>query len=225
MDSLQEKIAPEFLNADQILNEVPLWPLGINIFSACFCMGCSALFHLLYVKNQRYQTNLSRLDYGGISILIFGSTFPVCYYAMACPQIDVAKNIILWSLAAVCLACFIVTLIPEFDKPKYQKVRAIMYIVLGLSAGGVFVVFQAMEPYITEHKSWIYALGGYIYIQGAIIYMIKCPERCAPGKFDLCGASHQIFHFFVLGAALLHYWESYNLFRRRQVFECPIWEN
>lgn len=82
-------------------------------------MGASALFHAFYVKNEKYQTYISRLDYGGISILIFASSFPVCYYAMACPQIDVAKHVIIWSLAAICFACFVVTLIPEFDKPSY----------------------------------------------------------------------------------------------------------
>jgi len=47
-------------------------------------MGCSALYHLMYPKSAGYQSNLSRLDYGGISILIFGSAFAVLYYAMAC---------------------------------------------------------------------------------------------------------------------------------------------
>ena len=84
---MQKETAPEFLDADQILNEVPIWPLIINIFSACFCMGCSAIFHLLGAKNQNFQSTLSRLDYGGISILIFGSSFPIVYYSMACAQI------------------------------------------------------------------------------------------------------------------------------------------
>ena len=107
------------------------------------------------------------------------------------------------------------TLIPEFDKARYRAVRGIMYVALGLGTGVCFFMFMALDPYITYNKGWIYALGGYIYIQGAIIYVIRCPERCAPGKFDLCGASHQIFHFAVLGAALLHFSETYNLFRRR----------
>ena len=90
-----------------------------------------------------------------------------------------------------------------------------MYIILGLSTASMFFMFSFMKEYITPHRPAIYALGGYIYIQGAIIYMVKCPERCAPGRFDFCGASHQIFHFCVLGAALLHYFENYKLFRSR----------
>jgi len=54
IDQLQKEIAPEFLNAEQILNEVPIWPMIINIFSACFCMGCSAIYHMMFVKSESY---------------------------------------------------------------------------------------------------------------------------------------------------------------------------
>ena len=84
LDRLVKEIAPEFLKADDIMNFVPVWPLGINAFSACFCMGCSAIYHLFLVKSPEYNANLARLDYGGISVLIFGSCVPVLYYAMAC---------------------------------------------------------------------------------------------------------------------------------------------
>lgn len=128
-------------------------------------------------------------------------------------------------LGLACLSCFVVTLIPKFDSTEYQKVRGIMYIILGLSTASMFVMFAFLEPYVTPVSSWPYAIGGYIYIQGAVIYMIRCPERCKPGSFDFCGASHQIFHFAVLSAALLHYAANYNLFRDRQSMECPIWEH
>ena len=65
-----------------------------------------------------------------------------------------------------------------------------MYIVLGGSGGFMFIMFACMDEYMSENNVWVYALGGYIYIQGAIFYMIRCPERCSPGKFDVCGASH-----------------------------------
>ena len=102
----------------------------------------------------------------------------------------VARAIYLSLMAVACICCFCVTLMPKFDQPEYRKVRGIMYIILGLSCGIMFIMFSFMDEYISPNTAWIYALGGYIYIQGAIIYMIRCPERCAPGKFDFCGASH-----------------------------------
>ena len=84
LNEIEITVAPEFLASDQILNEVPIWPLCINVFSACFCMGCSALYHLMYVKDRYVSETLARLDYGGIAILVFGSAFPILYYGMAC---------------------------------------------------------------------------------------------------------------------------------------------
>lgn len=65
-----------------------------------------------------------------------------------------------------------------------------MFVTLGLSTASMFVMFAFMSEFVTEHSNVAYAIGGYIYIQGAVIYMLRCPERCAPGKFDFCGASH-----------------------------------
>jgi len=78
-------------------------------------MGCSAIYHLMSAKNPSYQANLSRLDYGGISILIFGSCVPILYYAMACNQIYVYRAVYLSIMAVACICCFCVTLMPKFD--------------------------------------------------------------------------------------------------------------
>lgn len=75
-----------------------------------------------------------------------------------------AQQIYTWSYATICLICFVVTLLPKFDKPEYRKVRGIMYILLGLGAASMFVMFVPMDPYITFNKGWVYGLGGYIYI-------------------------------------------------------------
>jgi adiponectin receptor len=48
-------------------------------------------------------------------------------------------------------------------------------------------------------------LQGVLYIVGAAIYALRIPERFAPGKFDIIGSSHQIFHGFVLAAAITHF--------------------
>lgn len=45
---------------------------------------------------------------------------------------------------------------------------------------------------------------GSLYIFGAGLYAARVPEKIWPGKFDLFGSSHQIFHFFVLAAAGTH---------------------
>lgn len=57
-----------------------------------------------------------------------------------------------------------------------------------------------------EHMAigWM-SLMAVLYIGGALIYAFRIPERLRPGKFDIWGQSHQIFHIFVIAAAFVHY--------------------
>ena len=48
-------------------------------------------------------------------------------------------------------------------------------------------------------------MGG-IYIGGAVLYALRIPERFIPGKLNVIGHSHFLFHCCVVGAAILHYW-------------------
>ena len=53
---------------------------------------------------------------------------------------------------------------------------------------------------------------GLFYCIGAVFYSSKVPERWFPGKFDLIGHSHQIWHLFVLAAAFWHFNGIYKTF-------------
>jgi len=76
---LIEQIAPE-----NILVYVPKWPLIVHILSALFCLGASAAFHLFQVLSVKTSNFLITLDYGGICILIMGSSIPFIQYVFAC---------------------------------------------------------------------------------------------------------------------------------------------
>ena len=49
------------------------------------------------------------------------------------------------------------------------------------------------------------ALVALFYIGGAFLYAMRIPERFFPGKCDYWFQSHQIFHIFVIIAAIIHY--------------------
>ena len=87
LSETQEKIAEGFKSPTETLNKTSFLPLTAHIFAACFCMGCSALYHLCTVKNRNTSACLARLDYGGISILIYGSTIPISSYGMSCQEV------------------------------------------------------------------------------------------------------------------------------------------
>jgi len=78
---------------------------------------------------------------------------------------------------------------------------------MGLSA--VFPVFHGLQMYgLQQMRSqiglfWL-VLQGALYIAGAAIYACRIPESFHPGRYDNFGASHQIFHVFVVLAAASH---------------------
>jgi adiponectin receptor len=109
-------------------------------------------------------------------------------------------------VAFLCLGCFTTSLLKKFDSPKWRPVRGGMFMFAGLSAIATFLaILVNPSPYKMQWNAAWYALGGYIFIQGALLYVFRIPERCKPGAFDLCGASHQLFHFAVLIGLLMFY--------------------
>ncbi|CAD7059877.1 unnamed protein product [Tilletia caries] len=97
---------------------------------------------------------------------------------------------------------------PIYATPAYRPMRTAVFISLGLSAVFPVVHACAMYGYGTVSRimglSYVIASGA-MYIVGACMYAARVPERFAPGRFDLLGASHQLFHVFILFAAFAHY--------------------
>ena len=96
-------------------------------------------------------------------------------------------------MAFLSLTCFIVSLVPSFDSPKWRPVRGLMFMAAGLSAIAFIIsitCFKRTSVLPLGANIAYYGVGGYAYLQGAILYVLRVPERCKPGTFDICGASH-----------------------------------
>ncbi len=75
---------------------------------------------------------------------------------------------------------------------------------------------------IEDPHLFLYSLGGITYILGCLIYISRTPERWYPGRFDLVGSSHQIWHVFVFGGIIFHHFASINSYYDRLNHECPV---
>jgi adiponectin receptor len=149
---------------------------------AILCLLFSTTYHLFNVYNEKFQTFLSRLDYGGISFLIAGSAFPPVIYGFACNPLP--KIFYSTIISTTCLTAFILTLMPGADLPKYRRMRGFLFIFVGLFAGVPVIHTSASnDPNILLY-GFYFALGGAIYVTGALIYVARIPERFAPGTFD-----------------------------------------
>ena len=122
-------------------------PLIGNLFSACFCLGCSATYHLMQVKSVGLSTILARLDYGGISVLIMGTIYSVIHYAFAC---DESYNWYLGFTIGMSMGtcfCFICTLVPDCDKAKCRPAKGTMFIAMGLATASVLGTLGVPNEY------------------------------------------------------------------------------
>lgn len=130
---------PDTFDAKYVLTYVSRWPLVVNLVSASFCLGCSAFFHLFQIHSPKAAEIFSRLDYGGICILIMGSSYPPIMYPFSCKPEFYARNIFLAIITTTCAITFIVIMMPSMNQPKFRAFRGFLFIILGLSAGAPLV--------------------------------------------------------------------------------------
>ena len=61
------------------------------------------------------------------------------------------------------------------------------------------------DPFTIKTSLPFYSLMVGVYVLGLYVYTVRCPERHYPGRFNLCGASHQIWHCLVVFGIVLNY--------------------
>lgn len=197
--------------------------LSCYFAGAAFCLGMSATFHTISNHSPLVARIGNAFDYVGIVGLITGSFIPSVYYGFFCSR---RLQVIYWTMISVIgLGCSAVTVIPRFRKPEWRPFRAGMFILMGLSA--VFPVCHGVLTYgylqmrLQIGLDWV-LLQGFLYILGAVIYAARVPEKLWPGKFDILGSSHQIFHTLVVFAAISHLMGLLNAFDYRHNFNGGI---
>jgi adiponectin receptor len=123
--------------------------LFFSIFyvGAVVCLGASAAFHCFLIHSERVHEYLHRLDHfaspsqksdfplmaaKGIVVLIVASVYPAIYYGFYCDAL--ARNAYLVLLSSFgCLTAYTI-FASRFRTKEARRIRAWLYIVLGLSA-------------------------------------------------------------------------------------------
>lgn len=179
---------------------------GIFLLAAITCLSLSTSFHTLACHSHAVAKRFNALDYVGIVVMIVGSFLPALHYGFYCrPDLQVTYALAIAALGS--LATWTVVS-PRYATPEFRPYRTAIFLSLGLSAvipvaHGYFLYgYQTLR--LTMGLDYL-VLSGALYVAGALLYACRVPERFAPGRFDYLGASHQIFHTFILLAALAHY--------------------
>jgi len=181
-------------------------------FGACICFGFSWTFHTVCCHGNRVSCIFAKLDYSGIALMVMGSKVPFLYYSFYCDT--VWKFVYILIMCTLGTMCVLMSQSETFSQPEYRGLRAGIFSGLGLSAiipvTHIFIQFGFYHSFYDTYL-WCMVAMALFYLVGAAIYASRVPERFAPGKFDLIGHSHQIFHCFVVIAACFHMYAIYNL--------------
>ncbi|XP_002960615.2 heptahelical transmembrane protein 4 [Selaginella moellendorffii] len=181
------------------------WPIYTFLGGAMFCLFSSSVAHLLGCHSERASYLLLRLDYAGIASLISTSFYPPVYYSFMCSPLW--RNLYLAVITLLGVLAILVSLLPVFQTAAYRPVRAALFVAMGVSgvAPVVHKIFlHGNQPVIV--LTTVYELFmGLFYGMGALVYVTRVPERWKPGRFDIAGHSHQLFHVLVVAGAYTHY--------------------
>lgn len=193
--------------------EHSVWPLvlfGFYSLASLMCMGCSAFYHTFTAHlNEPFFRWAHALDYFGITFLIIGSFYPVCYYSFACEPFWRGTYIVM-------ISCFGAAglLGPFFRKWTSQAfaTKKVLFYVCFVGSGllptiHMYTLPTNNSPYVSKLLAML-AFYGF----GVFLYAFKVPEVFSPGTFDTYGSSHQLFHICVVIAAAIHFKNSIDMY-------------
>jgi adiponectin receptor len=189
-----------------------------TFLGALSCLSFSAIFHLFYCHSPAACHHLNKLDYGGIVLLISGSTLSTVYYGTRCDGV-VRNYYLLFSGLMGAICTYVLVIRSSLQAPRYAGLRVACFTLLAVS--GCVPVFESL---LFRH-SWAYVNSafqltrytlpsGLLQLAGGLMYALRIPERFAPGRFDFVGHSHSNFHVIVVLAIFVHaygLWESWML--------------
>ena len=164
--------------------------VGVIIFgiSLVLLYLASGIYHS-YNGSEKVIKKLKKLDHSMIYVLIAGSYTPMCLMVLEGQQRVLILSIV-WGIALFGILSKI--FIPGIPRVLYT----LFYLMMGW-----MVIFFIGDVYasIPQGGFLLLLFGGILYSIGGIIYMIKKPN------FSKVLGFHELFHLFILGGSLLHY--------------------
>ena len=198
--------------------ELTKLPIFIIIICAILCLSFSTCYHSLKIISPIIHNITHRFDHGGISLLISGSCFPPYYYFFYYE--NRFRYFYLIEISSLGLIIFFYSITSsDFSKPYKRTFRGILFLIVGICTGipVLHMTFfgNSIKGYSPGIKLKNWYLGGISYIIGALLYILRFPEKKFQGKFDYVGSSHQLFHILVFFGAAFHYFGSLDAYEYR----------
>jgi adiponectin receptor len=187
---------------------------ALNILAATATLTLSTFYHTLMNHSFHVSSLWLRIDYVGILALTLGSFFSDIYVGFYChPHL----RTVYWSMITILsLITSVLVLHPLLQGLKYRPHRTLAFVLTALS--GFAPIGHGLYLYgwkgMWERSGMPYwFLEGLVYGLGATFFGTRFPESRWPGKFDVWGTSHQIFHVLVVGATCAHLWGVWSAYK------------
>ncbi|KAI0973694.1 adiponectin receptor protein [Xylaria arbuscula] len=170
--------------------------LAIHIYltTSLLCFSISCIYHTLNCHSEPYSGLWARWDYAAIILQTVGSFVSGIYVTFYC---NPGLQKLYWTM--VRLMSTIIVVNPRFQSSRWRALRISTFVATGLS--GLLPIIHAASVFPFAQLNQQAGLGYYLVeglalILGTVFY----------AKFDIWGASHQIFHIFVVLSAAIHIW-------------------
>ncbi|WP_430399184.1 PAQR family membrane homeostasis protein TrhA [Flavobacterium sp.] len=164
--------------------------LSILIYSFCLIAlyTASTVYHAISHEKKKQKAQI--FDHIGIFLLIAGTYTPICLITLE-KTTGWTLFLVIWCIAALGLVMKL------FLTGKLDKLSLFIYLIMGWLA---IVEYKQLINLLSDDALFYLALGGVLYTLGTVFYAIK---KIPYGHF--------IWHLFVLGGSISHYFMIYNI--------------
>uniref|UniRef100_A0A3B4XQQ9 Progestin and adipoQ receptor family member 8 n=1 Tax=Seriola lalandi dorsalis TaxID=1841481 RepID=A0A3B4XQQ9_SERLL len=168
--------------------DVSSLPLVLYVFSAVTYLSCSAVAHLLQSHSEHAHYSLFFLDYVGVAVYQYGCALALCLYSS-----DIflpAAALLAWFSCATC--CYAKL---HFRRPYPLHRKLCQVVPMGVA--------YLLDISPVAHRLVTYSVlcsrpqmfpSVVLFLLSAFFFSCPVPERFAPGRYDIVGHGHQLFH-------------------------------
>jgi len=180
--------------------------MAAYVIAAAACHSASSAYHLFACRSERAFSRLCRIDYKGIVSLICASQLPALNVIIARKDgvlgaISLIALVVIWAVG--------MPLMSILERRALDGLKNMLMIAMAVYGTLWALALRALDAaaYYAPGEWSFYAsrtLPMYgLYTLGFIVFGLRVPERWIPGRFDLIGHSHQIWHVAVTAACVM----------------------
>lgn len=173
-----------------VSSRTPVETASTAIFGATLFIlfQSSAFYHAM--TNEKAKKVFRKIDHSAIFMLIAGTYTPILLLVVPHPM-SIALLAMIWYLAIIGIVFSCLTL-------KFKYLSTGLYLLMGwLSIFLIWMIWNNSSHLVV----WYLLGGGAFYSFGCVFYLLKC-------KF-----MHSIWHLFVIGGAVTHYFAIMELLK------------